>query len=149
MFVEKQKVLQDAANILNNSNQPWSVIVDGDSIIATWKWMDATFFSLNEVTDSEKNYKFVVTLKDNGKWKEIDTAESKSSNLDFKNGKLTFGTSSFVGNSVQKNITIGFGTNKDNNESGLLKFKFDTNILKEPIRNYLISCGWKKAGLFG
>ena len=149
MYTEKQKVLQDAENILNKQDQPWSVVVEGDSIIATWKWMDATFFSANEVNDKVKEYKFTVTLKDNGKWKEIDETQEKTANVNFKDGKISFGTSSFVGSTTQKNITIGLGRNKDTNETGIIKFKFDTAIIKEPIRKYLESCGWKKAGIFG
>lgn len=149
MYTEKQKVLQDAENMLNKQEQPWSVVVEGDSIIATWKWMDATFFSTAEVTDEEKEYKFIVTLKDNGKWKETDQSQEKTANINMKDGKISFGSSAFIGNSVQKNITIGLGKNNETGETGIIKFKFDTKIMKEPIRQYLINCGWKKAGLFG
>lgn len=149
MYIEKKKVLQDAENMLNKQEQPWSVVVEGDSIIATWKWMDATFFSTAEVTDEEKEYKFIVTLKDNGKWKETDQSQEKTANINMKDGKISFGTSSFIGNSVQKNITIGLGKNKETGKTGIIKFKFDTKIMKEPIREYLTNCGWKKAGLFG
>lgn len=149
MYTEKQKVLQETEKFLNKQEQPWKVIVEGDSIIATWKWMDATFFSEREVSDEEKEYKFIVTLKDNGKWKETDQSKEKTSNIDFKDGKISFGTSSFIGNSTQKSFTIGLGKNKDTGETGIIKFKFDTKIMKEPIRQYLASNGWKKAGLFG
>lgn len=149
MYTQKETVLQDVERVLNKEEEPWNIVVEGDSIIATWKWMDARFFSLGEVTDEEKEYKFIVTLKDNGKWKEIDKTQEKTSNIDIKDGKISFGTSAFAGNSVQKNITIGIGKNKDTGETGIVKFKFDTKIIKEPIRQYLKECGWKKAGLFG
>lgn len=149
MYLEKQKVLQDAENVLNKQDQPWSIVVEENSIIATWKWMDATFFSVDEISDEEKKYKFIVTLKDNGKWKETDQSQEKTANINMKDGKISFGTSSFVGSSMQKNITIGLGKNKETGETGIIKFKFDTKIMKEPIRQYLMDCGWKKAGLFG
>ena len=149
MYTEKQKVLQDAESSLNKQDQPWSVVVEEDSIIATWKWMDATFFSTNEVNDELKEYKFIVTLKDNGKWKETDQTKEKTTSVNVQDGKITFGNSSFIGASTQKNITIGIGKNKHTNETGIIKFKFDTSIIKEPIREYLTNCGWKKAGIFG
>ena len=44
-MIEKEKVLSDAPKILNSDNNPWEVTVEGDSIIGTWKWMDARFFT--------------------------------------------------------------------------------------------------------
>lgn len=42
-MIEKEKVLSDAPKALNSDNNPWEVAVEGDSIIGTWKWMDARF----------------------------------------------------------------------------------------------------------
>lgn len=149
MYTEKEKVLREAENVLNQQEQPWSIVIEGDSIIATWKWMDATFFSTAEVSDEQKKYKFIVTLKDNGKWKEIEQSQEKKASTNWKNGTISFGTSGFIGNSVQKSITIGLGKDKETGKNGMMKFKFDTEIVKQPIRQYLTNCGWKKAGLFG
>ena len=44
-MIEKEKVLSDAPKVLNSDNNPWKVTVEGDSIIGTWKWMDARFFT--------------------------------------------------------------------------------------------------------
>ena len=44
-MIEKEKVLSDAPKALNSDNNPWEVAVEGDSIIGTWKWMDARFFT--------------------------------------------------------------------------------------------------------
>jgi hypothetical protein len=152
MLIEKQKVLEEAVNILNKADQPWQASVEGDSIVARWKWMDAVFFALNEVNNETKEYKFTVTLKDNGRWHENDTTEQKSVGVGFNGrGSLTFGGSKqmFSGKKIQKSIVIGLGKNKQTGEAGIIKFKFDTSIVKEPIRAYLTSCGWRKEGLFG
>jgi len=148
MFAEKQKVLQDIV-ILNKPDQPWQLVVEGDTIVASWKWMDARFFSLSEVTDSTKAYSFRVTLKDNGKWKEFDQTSEETSKVNFRDGKLEFGKSSFGGAMTEKSFTFGLGQDKQTGQSGLIGFKFDTSAVKKPIRDYLTSCGWKKAGLFG
>ena len=78
-MIEKEKVLSDAPKVLNSDNNPWKVTVEGDSIIGTWKWMDARFFTEGGISDEDKEFTFTVTLKDNGKWKEVDSTSSKTS----------------------------------------------------------------------
>ncbi len=150
-MIEKQKVLAEAAAALNKADQPWEVSVEGNAIVARWRWMDATFFGANDVNQEIKDYKFTVTLDDKGKFKEHDNTEQKSANVGMKDGKLSFGTSSssFSGKTSQKSISFGIGKDNTTGEVGLIKNKFDTSLVKKPIRAYLESCGWKKAGLFG
>jgi len=38
------------------------VIIEGNSIVVRWKWMDATFFGASVVNNEIKNYTFTVTL---------------------------------------------------------------------------------------
>lgn len=148
-MVDKAKVLSDALTVLNHDDQPWEVTVEGDSLVARWKWMDARFFGIAEVTDETKEFTFRVTLDDKGKWHEEDSSKQKTANVDLKSGKISFGTSSFQGKSVGKSFTIGFGKDKTTGEVGVQKYSFDTKTIKEPIRNYLKQCGFKKAGFFG
>lgn len=142
----KEQILANAEASLNKADQPWEVKVEGDTIVATWKWMDATFFSPTEISDEVKEFKFQVTLLDNGKWKEMDYSSSKSTSGGF--GGFGMSSSTFIGHSYNKSVTIGLGKNKDTGESGVVKFDFDTSKIKEPIREFLKSCGWKKKGLF-
>ena len=66
-------------------------------------------------------------------------------------GKLSFGSSSntFIGKTNQKSIQFGMGKNNQTGQTGIVKAKFNTTSVKQPIRDYLTACGWKKAGLFG
>ena len=57
-------MLITAPGALNKPEQPWEVTVEGDSSVARWKWMDATFFGPGQVTDEAKSYTFIVTLDD-------------------------------------------------------------------------------------
>ena len=145
MFTEKQKVLYDAPQALNRPEQPWVVTVEGDAIVARWKWSDEIHFSLAEITEDVKNYYFTVILDDKGKWKEVDQTEQKSSGVSMQGGTLSFGTSksSFKGKTTQKSFSIG------NSGQGFVASKFDTTLVKNAVRGYLTQCGWKKAGLFG
>ncbi len=146
MYTEKTKVLADAPAILNQPDQPWEVTVEGDSIVARWRWMDETFFSPMEVSSEIKNYIFTVTLKDKGKWKELDKTTSKSASVSAGGAKLS--ASGFVGKTSQKSFEFSFGKNKQSGEIEITQSTFDTSMVKKPIREYLKSCGWKKAGLF-
>jgi len=150
-MIDKQKVLEDAPAALNKENQPWEVTIEGDSIVAKWKWMDATFFAPTEVNDKTKDFTFTVTLDKKGKWKEIDKSEEKQQSVKMSGGKISFGSSSdsFIGKKSQKSFEFGLGKDNKTGEVGLVGFKFDTAIVKQPIRDYLTSCGWKKAGLLG
>ena len=151
MFTEKQKVLAGAQAALNKADQPWEVTVEGDSIVARWKWMDASFFGPGQATNEVKSYTFTATLNDAGKWKEKDKTTEKKAGLKMSGGKLSFGSSSgkFSGKTMQKSIHFGVGKNNQTGETGILAFNFDTSKVKKPVREYLVSCGWKKAGLFG
>ena len=146
MFTEKSIVLADALSALNKPDQPWEVAVEGDSLVARWKWMDATFFTLSQVSMEARNYTFTVTLYDNGKWREVDRTSDQS--MSASTSGFKFSKSMFVGKKFQKSIEIGVGRNNQTGESGIIGFKFDTTMVKRPIRAYLTDCGWKKAGLF-
>ena len=147
----KQTVLASAPGALNKPERPWEVTVVGDSIVARWKWMDATFFAPHEISDETKQFTFTVTLTDKGTWKELDKTEKKSSGVKMSGGKLSFGSSSstFKGKTNQKSFQLGVGQNNQTGETGIIRFKFNTTDVKQPVRDYLTACGWKPAGLFG
>jgi hypothetical protein len=149
--MSKQAVLSQAMAALNKPGQPWEASVRGDSIVAYWRWMDATFFSPHEVTNAVKEYTFTVTLSDKGTWKEIDKTETASSGAKMSGGTLSFGSSKsgFSGKTSQKSFQFGAGKDNQTGEVGLIGFKFDTTTVKQPVRDYLTACGWKKAGIFG
>ena len=66
-------------------------------------------------------------------------------------GKLTLGSSSstFVSKTNQKSFQLAIGKNNRTGESGVIGIRFETTMVKRPVREYLTRCGWKKAGLFG
>ena len=142
MFVPKQQVLEGAMNALNRQGQPWMVTVEGDCIVARW---------VLQLQEGNKDYSFTARLDDKGKWHEIDTDEVKGPSVKMSGNTLSFGASksSFKGKTTQKSFEFG---PKKNAQTGQVEFgatTFDTNLVKKPIRDYLTSCGWKKAGLFG
>lgn len=145
--MEKQQILQNAQATLNQPNQPWEVTVQGDSIVAYWKWMDATFFAPNEISDETKEYKFIVTLLDNHKWSEQDSSSQKKAS--FSGNGLSFGTSTFSGHQTSKSFNIGLGKSHGAGEVGMINSKFDSQMIKNAVRSYLTNCGWKKKGFFG
>ena len=150
-LTEKQQVLWEAPGVLNRPEQPWAVTIEGDSIVARWRWMDAAFFAPHEATNQVRQYTFTVTLTDKKTWKELDTTENTSAGVKLNGGKLSFGGSknSFSGNQNRKSFQLGLGQDNQTGQAGLVSFKFDTTAVKQPIRDYLTARGWKKAGLLG
>lgn len=151
MAMDKQQVLAEAPRALNGNEQPWQVTVEGDSIIATWRWMDARFFAPDAVTDEQREYTFTATLNDKGRWKEQDRTDESASGISAGGGRIGFGTSAstFKGKTMQKSVSFGFGQNKADGEVGMVESRLDTLLIKDAVRGYLKQCGWKKAGLFG
>jgi len=147
VFTEKSKLLADAPDALNSPDQPWEVTIEQDSIVARWRWMDAAFFAPGQVSSAIKDFTFIVKLKDNGTWKELDQTSSKEMSASTSGAKMS--ASKFVGKTSQKSIEISFGKNRQTGETGLISVKFDTAMVKRPIREYLTANGWKKASLFG
>jgi len=145
-FMDKQTVLAQAAQMLNRQDQPWEARVEGDSIIGYWKWMNAYFFGLHEVNDETKQYTFTVTLSNNGTYKELDQTEDKKRSINFSGGQLSLGSSkdTFKGKANKKSYEFGLGKDKDSGKIGAIGFKYNTTDVKQPIRDYLASCGWKK-----
>jgi hypothetical protein len=150
-LTQKQQTLQNAPGALNRPDRPWQVTAEGDALVARWKWMDATFFAPHEVTAETRDYTFTAILSDKGTWKEVDKSEDKAAGVGMSGGKLSFGASSntFIGKQNKKSFEFGVGQNNQTGQAGLIGFKFDTTAVKQPIRDYLTACGWKKAGLFG
>jgi len=151
MATDKQSMLYHAPTMLNQPDIPWVVTVEGDSIVARWKWMDATFFAPHEINDQVKQYTFSVTLNDDGTWRELDTTEEKSRDIKVGGGKVGFGTSKdmFKGKKSQKSFQFGIGKDNQTDEIGFISFKFDTTQVKQHLRGFMEANGWKKAGLFG
>ena len=122
MPMDKNQVLLNAPAALNGSTLPFEVTVEGDSIVARWKWMDAAFFSPHEVNNETRQFAFTVTLTNKGTWKELDQTEKKSSGIRMQGGNLTFGgsKSTFAGKTNQKSIQFGIGKNNQTNETGII-----------------------------
>lgn len=143
----REEILANIANDLNGNDKKYVIYVNGNEIIAQWKWMDGVFFSPSSITDAVKVYKFIVTLLDGGKWKELDIASETSKGFSLLGG-LTFSKSGFIGHMKKKSFDLRFGKNRGEDGIKLQKTIFDTDLIKKPIRDYLKQCGWKKKGIF-
>ena len=139
MYANKNDVLTNIVKALNNDDNPWQIIIEDGIIVGHWKVMDARFIGFSTITDEQKNYRYEVTLDDEGHWKEKDTIQEKEIVFNPFERKISFNSETW-----NKSITIGFGKNKDTGETGMLKFDFDTERIKEPIRDYLTRCGYTK-----
>jgi hypothetical protein len=88
--------------------------------------------------------KYTVTLLEGNKYKEHDNTNETSAG--FNKGKIGLSFNGFSGQTYIKSITTGIGKNNTSGEGGIIKFDFDTNRIKNPIRNLLKENGWQKKG---
>ena len=137
MLTDKQKVLDDASEALNNPDQPWEVTVEGDSIIARWKWQDERFFVLGSATTEVRDYTYKVTLDNKGKFKDVEKLVREVS------GGGSFKSKTTIGKTWNWSTPSEF---KRNNQTGQT-VELNTSSLKQSIKAYLESCGWKYDGM--
>ena len=128
---------------LNGDDKKYVITTEDNKIITTVKWMDAVLFSSDSVTDEMKEFKFIAKLNDDGTWSETD--ESKSVKKSVGSGGMSMSYSGFKGKQISFNKTIAIGKNKEDGSVGVVKFQFNSEEFKKPVREYLTSCGFKKA----
>ena len=54
--------LQKAILELNSPVNPFEFAIEGDEVIGTWKWMDATFFKPGGISKEVQDYEFHVKI---------------------------------------------------------------------------------------
>ncbi len=145
--MNKEQVKQSAFSRFNNPNNFFTVEVNGDDLIFTWNWKNATLFGMTSISQENREYKYIITLFDNNKYKDrsIDT----NKNINVSPGNISFGNSLFTGKQFGVHKEIGIGRNNQTNETGVQMFDFDTRKIQKPVQNFLNECGYTKKGIFG
>ena len=143
MYKEKEEVLKDILQ-LNTPDIPWKIEVEGDAIIVNYKWMDAKFFSTTDITDEVRNYTYKITLNNDGTYTDLDQSTKKTVLFDILNGKIEITKSKSLGHEKKKFFKIGFGKKNDSDEQGIIEYKFDNEIIKKKIEDFLHGCGYIK-----
>ena len=140
-----QQIIDGILALNNEGNKPFVYRQGPDGkIYCYWNWKNTVLFAPASVTSEVKEYVFIVTLDFSKKrWREVDKTEGKA--VSVGNGKISFGKDMFSGNTTQKHFEIGIGHDRNTGHSGVVTTKFDTSLVKNPIREYLKSCGFKKA----
>ena len=137
----KQEVLKNVIN-LNNEDKPYRISVDGDKIITEIKWMDATFFSPNQVTDEVRKFRFVVQVKDDKTWLELSESEQISKRVGLGGMQMHYG--GFRGKQISFSKTIGVGNDRSQGTTGIVNATFCSEDYKKPVRDYLTERGYQK-----
>lgn len=137
-----QQVLYGAL-ALNGNDKKYIVTVEGNNIITTVKWMDATFFAPNLVTNEMREFKFIATLNNDNTWSELDETETIQKTAG--PGGLSMRKSFFVGKTYRYSKTIALGKKNGSDKVGLVSGTFSTQEYKKPVSDYLAACGYKKA----
>jgi len=106
--------LNCAVKALNKEGQPWEVTVEGYSIVARYRWKDATFIGVG-ARKVRSDYTFIVTLDDKGVWTENDEVEDSTLGAGPSDGGLGIGGSYNIskGKHVIKTWELGLGRDVD------------------------------------
>ena len=131
---------------LNRPDQPFSFMVEGTSIIGRWRWQDQTLFAPDSLTNEIREFTFIVDLNDDGTYKE--RTQEASTTLTAGSGGVGFQKSSFAGNSSRKRFSVSIGKDNQTGEVGVVSTKWDSDMIKRPLREYLANLGWKPKGGF-
>ena len=153
-----------AINQLNLPERPFSYSVQGNKIVAEWKYLDAIWAAPLAANNVEKTFKLVVTLDElTHTYTSQDTQTSKSSGFSLlTNGTISFGgeMGGFKGHKIGKEMGFGLGHAKQPQSSVSIggmtySYSFDTSEIKKPLFELLEKSGWTKkkngflGGLFG
>lgn len=140
----KEEILANIANDLNVNERDWTIDIVGNQIVAYWKWKDVTYLSMKHISGETGEFKFIVTLLDDGTWTESTVSDEEEKGAHFFKGTLEFNKSISIGNETKKHFEFGFGKKKDEGEYKFQKTTFNSTNIKQPIREYLEQCGWRK-----
>lgn len=140
--------LIQATKDLNQPDLPFLVEQDGKRLIATWKWMDGTFFGPGSVTKETKEFCYVIWPEENGTYRDMDTeVESYQGVTAGERGPLKFkwGSTALIGRSYHYNRTIALGADKDG--VGVKSYHLDSRMIHDHLRTYMEQHGYRRAGM--
>jgi hypothetical protein len=136
---------------LNDPAQPFAYEVVGETIVGRWDIVKAQSLYPTEFETIDRE--FTVTVEFNqgkGTFKSKD--HESSSGMQVSSGGLSWGKSTFSGQTTKKefSFTLGGVHNTEEGVSPVLAWSFDTDKIKQPLFAFLEAHGWaRKKGLFG
>lgn len=130
---ERQEMLYRFARILSSNEYPFTARVQGDTLVIGWRWKDAEIFQMGAATREVKEYRYVVTLKDDYTFSGYDT-DSHTIAKAGVTGHVVFQSSSFVGHEFSFCKEMGIGKNNGKNDAGINKWSFSTKMVHDTIR---------------
>jgi len=144
-YVQKHIVLAEAPDALNRPDQPWEVSVEGDSIVARWKWEDPDWFKTQEVTADIRAFSYSVTLSDRGSWTD-DSADRDRKPRFYKDGvrkNLRPALRELTAVTAERGVSTGPDDEVRTEPLAPADPEFDVAAIQKAIRSYLLSCGYR------
>ncbi len=142
--MEKEELLKKAFEELNKAEYPFEVAIENDSIVATWKWKDGTYFDIGSVTKELQEFRYTVKILDNKTYIDNDSSLSNVQNVNYLNQTASLSSEGFSGKQYRKHVEFTFGKDKETGKVGLQKYSFSTDEIHKPIRAFLERNGYKK-----
>jgi hypothetical protein len=134
---------------LNRSSAPYQII-DGSSekvdLIAEWKIVDAQWYEIFAKAGLSKIFR--IYLKFNETNHEVRAMDREYS-VQWSAGipALTIEASSFKGQTTSVEFGTAFAFTENLAPGQVYKYKFNSNEIKKPIQDVVLSCGWVYKGV--
>lgn len=137
---DKEKVLQLAVQRLNDMKYPFTVTVDGNQLIAVWKWKDTTVLGSSMIAKENSSFRYIIRLRDDGTFYGFD-ADEETLFRGGADGKIYGGGKRFTGQEIRFHKEISLS--KKNGKMGLHTYGFSTREIHEPIIAFFETQGWR------
>lgn len=115
---------------------------DEETVVAKWKWMDATYFGGLDITKEIQEFATYVKLEGNGKYKWFDSTQEFKASIGAKGINLS--GNAFYGKKWEYKKVIVLGKDNKINKAGLVNFELKTSSIHKPIDEWLKNNGYKK-----
>lgn len=157
MATESVSETQQRALALNTDDQPFVVSAEGDTIVATWKYLDVKWSSIIAGQDIQAGYRLTVTFDpDKGTYDTDEVSEKghKGFGLDADgNVSIGGGKSAFKGKQWGRSAGGGAALHvkQDGQDAGqTYHYSFSTATVKDAVLGVVEGAGWSaKHGLLG
>ncbi|HSX48446.1 MAG TPA: hypothetical protein VLF41_03030 [Candidatus Nanoarchaeia archaeon] len=141
------EVLTQQMLALNTPENPFTVQVQGNQVVATWNIVDAKWYQVFAKAGMKATYQLIVDL-DPVKYEAKYTDKNYSIAWEGGLPKVGAEISTFQGKEFLVSSGAAYGI-KDNMQPGeIYNFSFDTRKIKRPVFAVLDQCGWKLKGSF-
>ena len=149
MYHNVKNDMQRMVEYFNSLKVPYKLeIVNDQYVKASWRWMDATYFTGVSITKEIQNFAVYIKLDDNGTFRWFDNSDSLIAIPGASNSRRgTVATAqSFYGKQWRFEKTVVLGKDNIDSEVGITSFKLNSASIHKALKYWLNQNGYKQRG---